>query len=72
MGKKPIVPVTYENKKILIKKKKSFPYLKCVLGLSCVVHWQIYMTTHKSARRSHRDVTHILFTLFFIQILSFS
>ena len=40
MGKKPIVSVTYEKKKISIK--KSLPYLKCVLRLSCVVHGPIY------------------------------
>ena len=35
---------TYENERILIKKKNSFalPYLKCVLHLSCVVHGSIY------------------------------
>ena len=38
MGKKPIVSVTYENERISIK--NSLPYLKCVLGLSCVVHVQ--------------------------------
>ena len=32
-----------------IKKKNSFPYLKCVLRLSCVVHGPIYITTHKTA-----------------------
>ena len=47
MGKKPIVPVTYENGRISIK--NSFPYLKCVLRLSCVVHGPIYITTHKTA-----------------------
>ena len=36
MGKKPIVSVTYENERILIK--NSLPYLKCVLRLSCAVH----------------------------------
>ena len=40
MGKKPIVSVTYENERISIK--NSLPYLKCVLRLSCVVHWPIY------------------------------
>ena len=40
MGKKPIVSVTYENERISIK--NSLPYLKCVLGLSCVVHGPIY------------------------------
>ena len=40
MGKKPIVPVTYENERISIK--NSLPYLKCVLRLSCVVHGPIY------------------------------
>ena len=40
MGKKPIVSVTYENKRISIK--NSLPYLKCVLHLSCVVHGSIY------------------------------
>ena len=40
MGKKPIVSVTYENERILIK--NSLPYLKCVLRLSCVVHGPIY------------------------------
>ena len=39
MGKKPIVPVTYENERISIK--NSSPYLKCVLSLSCVVHGPI-------------------------------
>ena len=35
MGKKPIVPVTYENEKISIK-KKQFPLLKmCVTSLLC-------------------------------------
>ena len=42
-GKKPIVPVTYENE------KNSFPYLKCVSRLSCVVHGPIYTATHKTA-----------------------
>ena len=37
MGKKPIVSVTYENERISIK--NSLPYLKCVLRLSCVVHF---------------------------------
>ena len=41
MGKKPTVSVTYENERISIK-KKSLPYLKCVLHLSCVVHGPIY------------------------------
>ena len=40
MGKKPIVSVTYENKRISIK--NSLLYLKCVLRLSCVVHGPIY------------------------------
>ena len=40
MGKKPIVSVTYENERILLK--NSLPYLKCVLRLSCVVHGPIY------------------------------
>ena len=41
MGKKkPIISVTFENEKISIK--KSLPYLKCVLRLSCVVHGPIY------------------------------
>ena len=40
MGKKPTVSVTYENEMISIK--KSLPYLKCVLHLSCVVHGPIY------------------------------
>ena len=40
MGKKPIVSVTYENERILIK--NSLPYLKCVLRLSHVVLWPIY------------------------------
>ena len=40
MGKKPIVSVTYENERISIK--NSLPYLKCVLGLPCVVHGLIY------------------------------
>ena len=40
MGKNPIVSVTYENERILIK--NSLPYLKCVLRLSCVVHGPIY------------------------------
>ena len=40
MGKKPTVSVTYENERISIK--NSLPYLKCVLRLSCVVHWPIY------------------------------
>ena len=40
MGKKPIVSVTYENEKISMK--DSFPYLECVLRLSCVVHGSIY------------------------------
>ena len=41
MGKKPIISVTYENERILIK-KNSLPYIKCVLHLSCVVHGPIY------------------------------
>ena len=40
MGKKPIVSVTYENERISIK--NSWPNIKCVLRLSCVVHWPIY------------------------------
>ena len=43
MGKKPIVPVTYENERILIKPiKNSLPYIKCVLRLSCVTHGRIH------------------------------
>ena len=43
MGKKPIVPVTYENERILIKPiKNSLPYIKCVLRLSCVTHGPIH------------------------------
>ena len=41
MGKKPIVSVTYENERISMK--DSFPYLKCVLRLSCVVHGPMAM-----------------------------
>ena len=41
MEKKPVVSVTYENKRILIKNNLPF-YLKCVLRLSCVVHGPIY------------------------------
>ena len=41
MGKKPIASVTYENKRISIK-KKTVPCIKCVLRLSCVVHGPIY------------------------------
>ena len=40
VGKKPIVSVTYENERISMK--DSFPYLECVLRLSCVVHGSIY------------------------------
>ena len=40
MGQKPIVFVTYENKRISIK--NSLPYIKCVLRLSSVVHGPIY------------------------------
>ena len=40
MGKKPIVSVTNENERILMK--NSLPYLKCVLRLPCVVHGPIY------------------------------
>ena len=40
MGKKPIVSVTYENKRTSIK--ISLRSLKCVLRLSCVVHRSIY------------------------------
>ena len=40
MGKKPIVSVTNENERILMK--NSSPYLKCVLRLPCVVHGPIY------------------------------
>ena len=40
MGKKPIVSVTYENERILIK--NSLPCLKCVLRLSCEVYGPIY------------------------------
>ena len=66
MGKKPIVSVTYENKRISIK--NSLPYLKCVLRLSCVVHGPIYgrfngfrektvyIKTHKTA--INRPVDH--------------
>ena len=32
-----IVSVTYENERITTK--NSLPYVKCVLRLSCVVHW---------------------------------
>ena len=40
---KPIVPVTYENERILIKPiKNSLPYIKCVLRLSCVTHGPIH------------------------------
>ena len=42
MGKKPIVSVTYENERISIK--NSLPYLKYVLRLSCVVHFECYAT----------------------------
>ena len=42
MWKKPIVSVAYENERISIKKKKSLPYIKCMLLLSCVVHGPIY------------------------------
>ena len=40
MGKKPNISVTYENERISIKKR--FPYRKCALHLSCVVHGPIY------------------------------
>ena len=41
MGKKPIVSVSYKNERISIK--KSLPYIKWVLHLSCVqVHGPIY------------------------------
>ena len=40
MGKNAVVSVTYENERISIK--NSLPYIKCVLRLSCVVHWPIY------------------------------
>ena len=40
MGKKPIVDVIDENERISIK--NSLPHLKCVLRLSCMVHWPIY------------------------------
>ena len=40
LSKKPIVSVTKENGRILMK--NSLPYLKCVLHLSCVVHGPIY------------------------------
>ena len=36
-----LLSVTYENKRISIK-KNSLPYLKCVLRFSCVVHGSIY------------------------------
>ena len=39
MEKKPIVSVTYKNKRMLIK--YSLPYIKSVLRLSCVVHGPI-------------------------------
>ena len=43
MGKKPIVPVTYENEGIsIIKKKNSLPHVEYLLSLSCVVHRPIY------------------------------
>ena len=48
MGKKLIVSITLENKRISIK--NSLPYFKCVLRLSCVVHGPIY--------GRFRDVTH--------------
>ena len=40
MEKKTIVPVTYKNETISIK--KFLPYLKHVICLSCVVHGPIY------------------------------
>ena len=40
MEKKPIVSITYENERILIK--NSLPYIKYVFRLSCVVHGPIY------------------------------
>ena len=81
MGKKPIVSVTYENERISIK-KKSLPYIKSLLRLSCVVHRPIYgrfmgctvngFLSYKSAHGPHRrDVTHILSTLSCISVISF-
>ena len=61
MGKKPIVPVTYGNERISIK--NSFPYLKCVLRLSCLVHGPIYITTHKTAL-INRPVDHTRYFIF--------
>ena len=65
MGKKPIVSVTYENERISIK--NSLPYLKCVLRLSCVVHYvkgkplytekTVYIKTHKTAINRPMDHT---------------
>ena len=71
MGKKPIVSVTYENKRSSIK--NSLPYIKCVLHLSWVVHGPIYgrfmgckplyrektvyCTTHKTAINRPMDHT---------------
>ena len=68
MGKKPIVPVTYENWGISIK-KSSLTHLKYVLSLSCPQAdlWPFYglqckrFSLYKSACGPHRrDVTHIL------------
>ena len=78
MGKKPIVPVTYENKGISIKKKKKqLTSLRIfVKSLSCGPQadlWPFYglqckrFSPYKSARGpQRRDVTHILRLMFIV------
>ena len=70
MGKKPIVPVTYENEGISIKKKQLNSLKICVKSLLCDPQadlWPFYglqckrFSLYKSACGPHRrDVTHIL------------
>lgn len=42
-GEKPIVSVTYRYERISTEKKHGLPYLKCVLGISCVIREPIYV-----------------------------
>ena len=44
-GEKPIVSVTYQYERFSTEKKRKngLPYLKCVLGLSCVIREPIYV-----------------------------
>ena len=60
-GKKPVVSVTYKNKRISMK--NSLPYLKCVLRGPRADLWPFYgfFVDRFLSRGPHRrDVTHIL------------